>query len=131
MDVFFQAAAAVLIASILGLTLAKQGKEFTMMLTIGVCCMVVLLCVSFLEPVLDLVCQLEALGNLNREMVRILFKVVGIGLVTEIAGMVCADSGNGSLGKALQMLGTAVILWLSIPVFQALLELVQEILGDL
>lgn len=131
MDLFFQAAAGVLIASILGLVLAKQGKEFTIVLTITVCCMVVLLCITFLEPVLDLLCQLEALGNLNGEMVRILFKVVGIGLVSEIAGMVCTDAGNGSLGKALQMLGTAVILWLSIPVFQALLELVQEILGEL
>lgn len=131
MDLFFQAAAGVLIASILGLVLAKQGKEFTIVLTIAVCCMVVLLCITFLEPVLDLLCQLEALGNLNGEMVRILFKVVGIGLVSEIAGMVCTDAGNGSLGKALQMLGTAVILWLSIPVFQALLELVQEILGEL
>lgn len=131
MDLFFQAATGVLIASILGLVLAKQGKEFTIVLTIAVCCMVVLLCITFLEPVLDLLCQLEALGNLNGEMVRILFKVVGIGLVSEIAGMVCTDAGNGSLGKALQMLGTAVILWLSIPVFQALLELVQEILGEL
>lgn len=131
MDLFFQAAAGVLIVSILGLVLAKQGKEFTIVLTIAVCCMVVLLCITFLEPVLDLLCQLEALGNLNGEMVRILFKVVGIGLVSEIAGMVCTDAGNGSLGKALQMLGTAVILWLSIPVFQALLELVQEILGEL
>lgn len=131
MDLFFQAAAGILIAAILGLILGKQGKEFTVVLTVAVCCMVVLLCITFLEPVLDLLCQLEALGNLNGEMVRILFKVVGIGLVSEIAGMVCTDAGNGSLGKALQMLGTAVILWLSIPVFQALLDLIQEILGEL
>lgn len=131
MSVFFQAAAGVLVASIVGIALAKQGKEFSMVLTIAVCCMVVLLCISFLESVLDLICQLEALGNLNGEMVGILFKVVGIGLVSEIAGMVCGDAGNASLGKALQMLAAMVILWLSIPVFQALLELVQEILGDL
>ena len=131
MSIFFQATAGVLVASIVGIALAKQGKEFSAVLTISVCCMVVLLSISFLEPVLDLICQLEALGNLNGEMVRILFKVVGIGLVSEIAGMVCTDAGNASLGKALKMLATAVILWLSIPVFHALLELIQEILGDL
>ena len=131
MSIFFRGAAAVLAASIAGIALAKQGKEFSAVLTVAVCCMVALLSISFLEPVLDLICQLEALGNLNAEMVRILFKVVGIGLVSEIAGMVCADAGSASMGKALQMLATSVILWLSIPVFQALLELVQEILGDL
>ncbi len=131
MDLFFQSAAAVLVASIIGLALARQGKEFTMVLTIAVCCMVVLVGISFLQPVLDLLCRLEALGQLNGEMVKILFKVIGIGLVSEIAGMICSDAGNASLGKALQILGTTVILWLSIPVFQSLLELIQEILGDL
>lgn len=131
MNLFFQASAIALIISVLGLTLVKMGKEFTVLLTIAGCCMVVVLCVSFLEPVLDLVCRLQSLGNLNGEMVQILFKVVGIGLVSEIVGLVCSDAGNGSLGKALQMLGTAVILWLSIPVFQALLDLIQDILGDL
>lgn len=131
MDVFFQGAAGVLVASILGLTLAKQGKEYSVLLSIAVCALVVVCSIRFLEPVLDLVCQLKAVGNLNDQMVQILFKIVGIGLVSEIVGMVCKDAGNASLGKALQMLGTAVILWLSIPVFQALLELIQEILGDL
>ena len=131
MGTFFQAAAAVLVASVLALTLSKQDKEQATLLTIGVCCMVVIGAVSFLKPVLDLLAELETLGNLNSEMVRILLKVVGIGLVSEIASMICSDAGNGSMGKALQMLSSAVILWISIPVFQTLLELIQEILGGL
>ena len=131
MSVFFRATAAVLVASILGLALGQKGKEFSLVITIVVSCMVVLVSISFLEPILDLLCQLEALGQLNGEMMKILFKVVGIGLVSEIAAMICGDAGNVSLGKSLQMLGTLVILWMSIPVFQALLNLIQEILGDL
>lgn len=44
--------------------------------------------------------------------------------------MVCTDAGNASLGKAVQLLGTAVILWLSLPLFKALVELLQSILGE-
>lgn len=131
MELFFQGAAAVLIGSVFGLTLSKYGKEFSVMLCIALCAMVILLAISFLEPILDLVCQLRDMGNLNSQMVQILFKVVGIGLVSEICALVCSDAGNASLGKALQMLGTVVTLWLSIPVFRSLLDLVQEILGDL
>ena len=131
MGTFFQAAAMVLVASVLGLVLAKQGKEMTAMLTIGVCCMVMIAAVAFLKPILDLLRQLEVLGKLNSEMVQILFKVVGIGLVSEIAGMICADAGSASMGKALQILGSAVMLWLSIPVFQTLLELIQRIIGGI
>ena len=131
MVTFLQAAAGVLVASVLGLTLAKQNKEMTTLLTIAVCCMVVVAALGFLQPVLELLRQLESIGNLNTEMVQILFKVVGIALVSEIASMICADAGNASLGKALQMLGSMVVLWLSIPAFQALLSLIQQILGDL
>ena len=131
MGTFFQAAAMVLVASVLGLVLAKQGKEMTAMLTIGVCCMVMIAAVAFLKPILDLLRQLEVLGKLNSEMVQILFKVVGIGLVSEIAGMICADAGSASMGKALQILGSAVMLWLSIPVFQTLLQLIQRIIGGI
>lgn len=64
-------------------------------------------------------------------MLGILLKAVGIGLVSEIAGLVCTDAGNGSLGKTLQMLGSAVILYLSLPIFTAMLELIREILREL
>ena len=120
-----------MVASVLGLTLSKQNKEITLLLTVCVCCMTAMTAVTFLKPVMDLVHQLQALGNLNSGMVQILFKVVGIGFVSEIAAMICKDAGNASMGKALQMLSGAVILWLSIPVFQSLLELIQQILGDL
>lgn len=130
MEQFLQAAAAVLLAVILSLALGKQGKDMAVLLSIAVCCMVIAIAVRYLEPVMDFLEQLEALGELNGEMVGCLFKVVGIGILTEIAAMVCADAGNGSLGKALQLLGAAVILWLSIPVFRALIDLIQGILGD-
>ena len=131
MGTYFQAAAMVLVASVLGLVLSKQGKEMSAMLTIGVCSMVIIGAIAFLKPVLDLLRQLEALGNINAQMVQILFKVVCIGLISEIAAMICADAGSASMGKALQILGSAVVLWLSIPVFQTLLELIQQIIGGL
>ena len=71
------------------------------------------------------------MGNLRSDLLGILLKAVGIGLISEIAAVVCSDSGNAGLGKMIQLIGSVVILWLSIPVFQALLDLVQTILGEL
>ncbi len=101
------------------------------MLGIGVCCMVALAALHYLEPVLHFLETLEALGGLDRAMVVTLLKVTGIGIVTEIANLVCKDAGNESMGKAMQLLGTATILYLSMPLFQALIELLQKILGEL
>ncbi len=130
MELFWKAAAAALITSVLTLVLSKQQKDISLMLTMAVCAMGVGILVSFLEPVLDFLRKLQAMGDLNGDMLEILLKAVGIGLIAEIAGMVCTDAGNGSLGKTLQLLGSGAILWLSLPVFSALMDLIVQVLGD-
>lgn len=130
MTYFLQATALVLVAAILCLTIGKQGKDFSILLTIAVCCMVLILGAAYLEPVLDFLQNLESMGQLDSSLIDVLFKVVGIAMLSEIAVMICTDAGNASMGKALHILGTAVILWLSIPIFNALLELIGQILGE-
>lgn len=129
--VFFQICTLAIVAVILILTLEKHEKQIGMMLGLLVCCVVLSAAVSYLRPVSVFLSQLEALSGLDHELIGVLLKAVGIGIVSEIANMICVDSGNSSLGKAVHLLGISVILWLSIPLFSALLELLQEILGEL
>ena len=131
MDVFIKVAAGVLIAVVLGLTLAKQGKDISVLLTLAVCCMVVTAAVTYLTPVVDFFERLQSIGQLDSGMVTILLKAVGIGLLAEVTGLVCTDAGNAALGKALQIFAAAVILWMSIPLLTGLLDLVEEILGEI
>lgn len=128
---FFQICTLAIVAVILILTLEKHEKQIGMMLGLLVCCVVLSAAVSYLRPVSVFLSQLEALSGLDHELIGVLLKAVGIGIVSEIANMICVDSGNSSLGKAVHLLGISVILWLSIPLFSALLELLQEILGEL
>ena len=130
MGLFWKAAGAVLVSIVLQQALGKREKDISVVLSIAVCCMIGLVVFYYLEPVLDLLWELESLGNLQDGLLGILLKGLGIGFVAEFAGMVCADAGNGSLGKTIQLLGGTVILYLSIPVFRALLELIMKILGE-
>ena len=129
MDMFLQATAAVLLAVILFLILGKHNKELALLLTIAVCCMVAVIAGRFMKPVVEFLERLQEVGQLDSEYLTVLLKVVGIGFLTEVAALVCADAGNGTLGKTLQMLLSCVILWLSIPLLNGLLELIQSILG--
>ena len=130
MGMFLRAFGAIMITVILTLTLNKQSKELSLLLTIGVCCMVLLVGLQYLSPVVDLVHRLNALCDCENGWIQILLKVVGIGLVGEIASLICADAGNGSLGKSLQFLASTVIIYLSIPVLNGLMDLLQQILGE-
>jgi stage III sporulation protein AD len=92
--------------------------------------MVGVLAFTYLKPVVDFIHTLQDTAQLDDAMLEILLKAVGIGLVGEIASLICTDTGNAALGKSLQMLSAAVILWLSLPLLTQLLELLQQILGE-
>lgn len=128
MDGMMKAAAGALIAAILGVILQRQGKEYSLLLILAVSVMGACLALSYIKPVLSFLERLQSIGNLNGEMLGILVKSVGIGLIGEITATVCADSGNASLGKMLQLLSAAVILWLSLPIMEQVMDLIEELL---
>ena len=129
MEDFLKAIVGILIAVILALTLDKQGKDISLLLILFVCCAVVTVAISYLQPVINFFRKLQTLGDLDPEMLRVVLKAVGIGLLAELTGLICADAGNVSLGKALQILAAAVILWLMLPLFTQLIEMIENILG--
>lgn len=131
MELFLKTAAGTMLALILILTVKKQEKDIALVLSIAVCCMIGLAALSMLRPVMDFLFKLEKSGNLQEYGLGILLKVVGVGLVSEMVSSVCQDAGSASLGKQIQLLATAVILKLSLPLLETLLDVVENLLGEL
>ncbi len=129
MEIFLKAAASTLIAVILILVLSKQGKDMSVLLVIAACILVISGAVSFLQPIKDLIIKLQQVGQWESETLSIVLKAVGIGLISEITCLICTDAGNAALGKTLQFMASIVILWLSIPLINDLLALLDRILG--
>lgn len=129
MELYFKGAAGIMLAAVLGLALQKQEKDLSAVLTAAVIAMAAVLMLRLLEPVTELLRQLEQVGNLRSDALELLLKAAGIGLTAEVAGLVCADAGNAALAKMLRLLGTAAILCLSVPMFTALLECITEMVG--
>ena len=128
MDTLFRIVAAALVAVILCLVLGRQNKELAAVLSIGVCAMVLIAATQFLRPVLDFFESLGQIAKFEDSYIRIIIKSVGIALIAQIAELICADSGNGALGKSIHIFATIGILWVSLPVYCAFLDLVQQIL---
>lgn len=128
MDLYLKAIAGILIALMLCLAVGNRGKEFTVLLGITVCAMAIAAGFSYLSTVLDFFFELQDIIGYGGELMDILLKAVGVGLVGEIAGLICNDAGQGTLSKAIQLLTTAVILWISLPLYRQILTLIEEIL---
>lgn len=131
MELFLKACGTALLAVILILVLGNQSKDLSVVLLTVACCLTALSALEYIKPVLALIHRLEQIGGLDGTLIRILLKAVGIGILTEFSALICTDSGSSSLGKGIQLLGSAVILWLCVPLFTMLLDLLQRIMGEL
>ena len=131
MDIFIKASAGVLVTVVLSMILAKQAKDFSVILTITVCAMVAGTAIIYFNKIIGFISLLEEKGNINSDLLSILLKCVGIGILSDITTTICADSGNLALGKAIQILSTSVILWLCIPMFEELISIVEGVLSNL
>ena len=87
--------------------------------------------VSYLQPILDFAIRLVELGNLSREVINALFRVMGICLLSQIAGFVCADAGNQTLSKVLQIVTSVLVLHISIPLLEEVVSLIEKVMGDI
>lgn len=131
MNYFVQAVAAVLLASILVLILKQSGKGIGELLSILICVMVVAIAIVYLQPLRNFILTIKNMTALDGEMVTIIFKAVGISITAEITSLICEDSGCNALGKSVQLLASAVIVGLMIPMLTQLLNLIEGVLSGL
>ena len=103
MDDFWKTTALVLLTVILGLSLDKTERDISAVMGIVALCVAACAAVTILSPVLDYLVELQRLFQLPDSLVSILMKAVGIALVAELSATICADAGNASLGKMLQI----------------------------
>ena len=128
MDIFWKAIGGTLVATVFSLVLSKRNPDMGILLNLAVSTMLILMGLGFLRPVLDFFHTLETVGALDPEKMGILTKAAALGIVTQLASTLCQDAGNGALGKGLEMLGASAVLWVSLPLFSGLLEILQNIL---
>ncbi len=131
MTEYLRLAAAALIGLILTLVVGRQSRDLSLLLSLAVCVLLCLGAMEFLQPVTELLRELRRLGELDGEAVSILLKCAGIGMLSELAGLLCADCGEGAMGKALQICSNAAILWLSLPLLRQVLTMIGEVLAKL
>lgn len=130
-EIFIKVSASILITAILSLVISGQNKDISLLLIIVVCSMSLIGTISYFEPIIDFVQKLIRIGNISNEYLQILFKIMGIGLISQVSGLICQDAGNQSLAKVLQIVTTTVILCICVPLLEEILMLIESIMGEL
>lgn len=129
MGVMIRIAAVAILAAVLCVMVRQEEKAVAMGLSALSCAVVLVLGFRFLQPIWTLLKELEALSGLGGGVMKPLFKVVGIGLLTQIAGSICSEAGEVSLAKAVEISGTVLAVYASLPLLASVLSLVEKLIG--
>lgn len=131
MEAFLKASAVIILAVILGTTLGKTEKDISVVLSVAVCCVVMTVAVQYLSEVVEFLWKLSNSKAYHNPFLGTLLKITGVALMTELTSLISSDAGNSSLGKAMQILGNTAILFLSLPILESFISIIQDIIGFL
>lgn len=123
------AAAAALVGTVLALILGQYRPEFRMLVAIGVSLLLMGMVLTQITPVLDEIRNAVELTGMPGDYAAVLFKAVGICLLTQLAGDVCRDSGESSIATKVELAGRTAILLLTLPMIREVLSWAWEIMN--
>ena len=129
MNPYLKLSVGALSAALAAVTLRRQNADLAMLLGILGCCLGALLLLELLEPVLDYVKKLYSRVGLEDSLLSPLLKSVGIALLSQLGAAVCADSGQSALARVIELGGAVLCLSLSLPLFQAVFALIEQLSG--
>lgn len=104
-------------------------SEYAMYISLTACAIIMFYVVTKLTQIFELFTYLQTILPLEKEYLAVLIKMVGITYITEFSVNICKDGGHQAIASQIEIFGKISVLAVSIPVFQALLTMIQEMLS--
>lgn len=110
------------------LLLKKTNQEFSMASSLIAGIIIFSLIIVNFTPVMDFVNIIISKYNLNSEYITVVIKALGICYITQLASDCCKDSGYEVLSTKVELGGKLAIILVSLPLFENLLNVVNDLI---
>lgn len=117
-----------LISLIMIIILKQYKPDFAIYISIVAGIIILFLVMDKLSSVISLLSNIQNKANMNNQFLVILLKITGIAFLTEYASSICKDAGESAIATKIDLGGKILIIAISIPIIQALLELIIRIM---
>ena len=118
------------ITAILSVMIKKTLPEYSVAINLAAGAILVLSFISAISPVISYVKTLIEKSGINSENEIILFKTLGICLVTQFICDACKDAGENSIAAKVEMGGKFMILITAIPLFESIFKVAINLMGN-
>ena len=119
-----------LVAVIFATVLKKHCSDISVLLGLSAGILIGIFFLRALKPVTDFIDELRDLSGLDPELLEPVIKCLGIGFLSQISVNVCKDSGQSAIGKMIEISGSVLCLYISIPLFRNVLSLLSTLGGE-
>ena len=110
------------------LVLRNSNKEIADLALICSGILLSVLTVEYLSQTIDLIKKITELSSVDNNIYKSIFKIVGVGYLSEFASSTLEDFGLNSLAKKIILAGKIVIILLSTPIISAFIEVITGLL---
>ena len=121
-------AATALLGGLIAVFLKREAGEIALLLSIATTVLLLVLVGSAAVEILSLLRSLAQQASISDALLTPMLKVLGIEVVTNLAAHICKDAGEGGIASTVELAGAICALYASIPVIQAVLILIEELL---
>ena len=114
--------------AILAVVVRQFQKEYSVFVLLAVCLFLVFYLTSNVSLIIDFAQNLGEKIHISGTYIRILFKLLAIAYICQIASNICLDLGYQSVSFQIELIGKLSILTLSIPIINSLLETIEQLM---
>lgn len=128
MELLLKIAAGAVTAALCAMMLRRNAGEFAVLIMLAAGAWVLVMSAQALRDVVSALSRLARVAHLDSELVQPVIKVVGLSVITRVAGETCRAAGEGGIAAFVEVAGTVLALAASVPLVIGVVELLAEIL---
>lgn len=123
-----QVAAIAVTAALCAIVVKKQAPEIGAILGLLTGVLILLMTYPAIKSVKELMATLSETAGLAPVVLAPVIKTVGIAIVTKLAAEICRDAKEGGIASFLETAGAALALVVCVPLIEAVLSMIGELL---
>jgi len=105
-----------------------RGSPFRGLAALAALVPALIMLTELLKPVAEFAIRLSELSGMEPSVFQPVWKAAAIGVLTQMAGSFCADAGEHALQKLLELGGIVTMLYVSLPLYEAVLSMLQKLM---
>lgn len=116
-------------AALIAINFKGIKSEYGILVSIGACLLIFFYGISKLSVVVNSIRFIADTINIEGTYITLIFKIIGITYISEIASDISKDCGYATLGNQIQIFGKITILGFCMPVLTAIVKSIIEMIN--